>query len=139
MFGLNKYTGLGEVFFDDATDDAVKLARKAVKAEMIDAAGMFSNITKSTLPQTNKYLQLINVSKTAEKSFKDCSLVLIRPPFLVARHYKLLCFLYCTTKYTKYQQFLENSLLFYLILCIILNDTRLRVIKQLTKEIFYAC
>ena len=62
MFGLNKYTGLGEVFFDDATDDAVKLARKAVKAEMIDAAGMFSNITKSTLPQTNKYLQLIKTA-----------------------------------------------------------------------------
>ena len=62
MFGLNKYTGLGEVFFDDATDDAVKLARKAVKAEMTDASGMFSNITKSTLPQTNKYLKLIKTA-----------------------------------------------------------------------------
>ena len=62
MFGLNKYTGLGEIFFDDATDDAVKLARKSVVAEMTDASEMFSNITKSTLPQTNKYLQLIKTA-----------------------------------------------------------------------------
>ena len=74
MFGLNKYTGLGEIFFDDATDDAVKLARKAVKAEMADASEMFSNITKSTLPQPNKYLQLIKTaSDKARKALSGFS------------------------------------------------------------------
>jgi hypothetical protein len=74
MFGLNKYTGLGEIFFDDATDDAVKLARKAVKAELTDASEMFSNITKSTLPQTSKYLQLIKTaSDKVNKVFSEFS------------------------------------------------------------------
>lgn len=62
MFGLNKYTGLGEIFFDDATDDAVKLARQAVKDEMKDAVSMFKSIKQSNLPQPNKYLNYIKVA-----------------------------------------------------------------------------
>ena len=49
MFALNKWTGLGEIFFDDATDDAVKLARQAIKAEMKEAAPMFQAIKNSNL------------------------------------------------------------------------------------------
>jgi hypothetical protein len=51
MLGLNKWTNIGEVFFDDATDDAVKLARQAVKTEMKDALQMFKSIKSSSLPE----------------------------------------------------------------------------------------
>ena len=67
MFGLNKYTGLGEVFFDDATDDAVKMARHVVKAEMKDAAGMFKAIKASNLPEPNKYLSYIKIASDKVK------------------------------------------------------------------------
>lgn len=74
MFGLNKYTGLGEIFFDDATDDAVKMARQAVKAEMKDAIGMFKAIKTSNLPEPNKYLKMIQTaSKKVGKVFSDFS------------------------------------------------------------------
>ena len=68
MFGLNKYTDLGEIFFDDATDDAVKLARQSVKAEMKDAVKMFDKIKQSDLPQPNKLLEYIKIAsdKTSE-------------------------------------------------------------------------
>lgn len=70
MFGLNKYTGLGEIFFDDATDDSVKLARKAIKAEMKSAAEMFKKIKNSDLPQPNKMLKFIQTaSETTKKVF----------------------------------------------------------------------
>lgn len=62
MLGLNKWTNIGEVFFDDATDDAVKLARQAVKAEMKDALQMFKSIKSSNLPEPNKYLKMIKVA-----------------------------------------------------------------------------
>lgn len=62
MFGLNKYTGLGEIFFDDATDDSVKLARKAIKEEMLKAEDMFSKIKNSNLPQPNKILKFIQTA-----------------------------------------------------------------------------
>ena len=72
MFGLNKYTGLGEIFFDDATDDAVKLARKAVKAEMKDAMQMFKSIKQSNLPEPNKYLSFIKTAADkAQKVFSN--------------------------------------------------------------------
>ena len=72
MFGLNKYTGLGEIFFDDATDDAVKLARKAIKAEMKDAVQMFKSIKKSNLPEPNKYLSFIKTAADkAQKVFSN--------------------------------------------------------------------
>ena len=67
MFGLNKYTGIGEVFFDDATDDAVKLARQSVKAEMKQAAEMFKSIKNSNLPEPNKYLKFIQTAATKTK------------------------------------------------------------------------
>lgn len=70
MFTLNKYTGLGEIFFDDATDNAVKLARKSIKAELGDAAQMFKKISQSKLPPKNKYLQMITeASKKARNVF----------------------------------------------------------------------
>lgn len=72
MFGLNKYTGLGEIFFDDATDDAVKLARKAVKEEMKDAVQMFKSIKNSNLPEPNKYLSFIKTAADkAQKVFSN--------------------------------------------------------------------
>jgi hypothetical protein len=72
MFVLNKYTGLGEIFFDDATDDAVKLARKAVKAEMKDAVQMFKSIKNSNLPEPNKYLSYIKIAADkAQKVFAN--------------------------------------------------------------------
>ncbi len=72
MFGLNKYTGLGEIFFDDATDDAVKLARKAIKEEMKDALQMFKSIKKSNLPEPNKYLSYIKTAADkAQKVFSN--------------------------------------------------------------------
>ena len=62
MFGLNKYTGLGEIFFDDATDDAVKMARMAIKEEMKDAGNMFTAIKNSNLPEPNKLLKFIKTA-----------------------------------------------------------------------------
>ena len=62
MFGLNKYTGLGEIFFDDATDDAVKMARLAIKEEMKDAGNMFTAIKNSNLPEPNKLLKFIKTA-----------------------------------------------------------------------------
>lgn len=71
MFGLNKYTGLGEIFFDDATDDSVKLARKAIKAEMKSAADMFKKIKHSDLPQPNKMLKFIQTATEKTKKVFD--------------------------------------------------------------------
>lgn len=71
MFGLNKYTGLGEIFFDDATDDSVKLARKAIKAEMKSAADMFKKIKNSDLPQSNKMLKFMQTASEKTKKVFD--------------------------------------------------------------------
>lgn len=71
MFGLNKYTGLGEIFFDDATDDSVKLARKAIKAEMKSAADMFKKIKNSDLPQPNKMLKFMQIASEKTKKVFD--------------------------------------------------------------------
>lgn len=71
MFGLNKYTGLGEIFFDDATDDSVKLARQAIKAEMKSAADMFKKIKNSDLPQPNKMLKFIQTASEKTKKVFD--------------------------------------------------------------------
>lgn len=62
MFALNKYTGLGEIFYDDATDDAVKMARKAIKEEMKNAADMFKSIKNSSEPEPHKYLKFIKTA-----------------------------------------------------------------------------
>lgn len=35
MFAVDKYAGLGELFFDDATEESVKATRKAVKNELL--------------------------------------------------------------------------------------------------------
>ena len=64
MFGLNKYTGLGEIFFDDATDDAVKMARIAIKEEMKDAKNMFTAIKNSNLSEPNKLLKFIKTASS---------------------------------------------------------------------------
>ena len=70
MFGLNKYTGLGEIFFDDATDDAVKLARQSVKEEMKNAFDMFKTIKSSDISQPNKMLKFIHTaSEKTKKAF----------------------------------------------------------------------
>jgi hypothetical protein len=71
MFGLNKYTGLGEIFFDDATDDSVKLARKAIKAEMKNAEEMFKKIKGSDMPQPNKMLKFIQTASEKTREVFD--------------------------------------------------------------------
>lgn len=71
MFGLNKYTGLGEIFFDDATDDSVKLARKAIKEEMKGAAEMFKKIKSSDMPQPNKMLKFIQTASEKTRKVFD--------------------------------------------------------------------
>ena len=71
MFGLNKYTGLGEIFFDDATDDSMKLARKAIKTEMKSAAEMFQKIKSSDMTQPNKMLEFIRIASEKTRKVFD--------------------------------------------------------------------
>ena len=71
MFALNKYTGLGEIFFDDATDDSVKLARKAIKAEMKNAEEMFKKIKGSDMPQPNKMFKFIQTASEKTREVFD--------------------------------------------------------------------
>lgn len=65
MFAIGK-TGLGEAFFDDATEESVKAARAVIKKEMRDAYKSFKDITKSNDTQANKILKYINTA--AQKS-----------------------------------------------------------------------
>lgn len=71
MFGLNKYTGLGEIFFDDATDDSVKLARQAIKEEMKNAFDMFKTIKSSDVSQPNKMLKFIHTASEKTRKVFD--------------------------------------------------------------------
>jgi hypothetical protein len=62
MFVLNKYTKLGEIFFDDATDDAVKLARQSIKSEISEAMTMFKAIKNSSDTPRNKLLKYMKIA-----------------------------------------------------------------------------
>ena len=67
MFAVDR-TGLGEVFFDDATEESVKQARRAIKNEFREAAKTaFKEVKKEKTP-ARKYMRLIK--DAAEKSKK---------------------------------------------------------------------
>lgn len=66
MFMFDKYSNLGEVFFDDATDNATKAARRALREEFRQARGVFDSIKAADTPARNKFLQYI--TKGAETS-----------------------------------------------------------------------
>lgn len=67
MFALNKYTNLGELFFDDATENSVKAARYAIKKEIQEASGAFAAIKNSNASSTKKLLGFINIASDKGK------------------------------------------------------------------------
>nr|DAF63667.1 MAG TPA: Helicase [Podoviridae sp. ctz6O13] len=71
MFSFDKYTGIGELFFDDATGDATKAARQALKNEFRNAQGAFKTINSTEAPAKNKLAQIIR--KSADTSKKALS------------------------------------------------------------------
>lgn len=72
MFAVDKYAHLGEIFFDDATEESVKAARRAIKKELIgdeNTKGLQEVLTKGIInnPEVaqnsaKKYLAIINNS-----------------------------------------------------------------------------
>nr|DAU84779.1 MAG TPA: REGULATOR OF NONSENSE TRANSCRIPTS 1 MEDIATED DECAY, ZINC-FINGER, ATP-BINDING [Caudoviricetes sp.] len=75
MFTFDKYSKLGEIFFDDATGNATKAARRALRNEFAQARGIFDSIKASEAPSRNKFLQYIktsaNIGKRAISKFND--------------------------------------------------------------------
>lgn len=71
MFLFDKYSDLGELFFDEATSDVVKASRKAIKDEFSQASKAFEIISKSDAPQRSKIVQMF--TKAAEVSKKAIS------------------------------------------------------------------
>lgn len=76
MFGVDKYLHLGEIFFDEATPDAVKLARQALRNEIRQARSALREIGASAeTPQTNKLLSYIkqgaNIGKKVFSKFGE--------------------------------------------------------------------
>lgn len=71
MFLFDKFSGLGEIFLDDATPNSVKMARKALKTEFAEAQGTFKQIIKTEPNSKRKFAKLI--AKGAEKSKKAVS------------------------------------------------------------------
>lgn len=67
MFAFDKYSKLGEIFFDDATGDATKAARAALRNEFRQARGVFDGIRASEAPARNKFLQYITQGAEASK------------------------------------------------------------------------
>lgn len=72
MFAVDKYAHLGEIFFDDATEDSVKAARQALKKELSGDKGLQEIMTKGIInnPEVinngaKRYLTIIN--NTANK------------------------------------------------------------------------
>ena len=66
-FAIDKYTGIGELFFDDATEQSVKNARRAIKKEIfgytddngvkhLGALEAFDRVKRSNQPQTKRHL-----------------------------------------------------------------------------------
>ena len=80
MYAIDKYAHLGGLFFDDATEDSVKAARKAIKNELLgftDDKGVKHNGLKSVFEQinasndtpANKLVQKIHAALNTTKSF----------------------------------------------------------------------
>lgn len=75
MFAVDKYAHLGEIFFDDATEDSVKAARKAIKKELVGEGNIRDTLTKGIInnPEiqqnsAKKYLKIINNSANKIKN-----------------------------------------------------------------------
>ena len=78
MFAVDKYAHLGEIFFDDATEESVKAARRAIKKELIgddNTKGLQEILTKGIInnPEVaqnsaKKYLTIINNSANKIKN-----------------------------------------------------------------------
>lgn len=80
MYAVDKYAHLGELFFDDATEDSVKAARNAIKNELlgeVDEKGarkgglkaIFDRISASNDTPANKAVQKIHTVLNKTKSF----------------------------------------------------------------------
>lgn len=59
MFTVDKYAHLGEIFFDEATPNGIKQARKAIKKEIELASEAFAGIRNSSATPKNKFLQYL--------------------------------------------------------------------------------
>lgn len=80
MYAVDKYAHLGELFFDDATEDSVKAARNAIKNELLGEAdekgvrkgglkAIFDQISASNDTPANKAVQKIHAALNKTKSF----------------------------------------------------------------------
>lgn len=80
MYAVDKYAHLGELFFDDATEDSVKAARNAIKNELLGEANekgvrkgglkaIFDQISASNDTPANKAVQKIHAALNKTKSF----------------------------------------------------------------------
>ena len=80
MYAVDKYAHLGELFFDDATEDSVKAVRNAIKNELlgeVDEKGarkgglkaIFDRISASNDTPANKAVQKIHTALNKTKSF----------------------------------------------------------------------
>ena len=80
MYAVDKYAHLGELFFDDATEDSVKAARNAIKNELLGEAdekgvrkgglkAIFDQISASNDTPANKTVQKIHAALNKTKSF----------------------------------------------------------------------
>lgn len=81
MYAVDKYAHLGELFFDDATEDSVKAARNAIKNELLGEAdekgarkgglkAIFDRISASNDTPANKAVQKIHTALNKTKSFQ---------------------------------------------------------------------
>lgn len=80
MYAVDKYAHLGELFFDDATENSVKAARNAIKNELLGEADekgirkgglkqIFDQISASNDTPANKVVQKIHAALNKTKSF----------------------------------------------------------------------
>lgn len=75
MFAFDKYTGLGELFFDDAAGSITGAARKSIRAEFQQARKVFEDISAAEPKPTNRLLKIISaasdISKKTLSKFSD--------------------------------------------------------------------
>lgn len=80
MYAVDKYAHLGELFFDDATEDSIKASRNAIKNELLGEAdekgvrkgglkAIFDQISASNDTPANKAVQKIHAALNKTKSF----------------------------------------------------------------------
>lgn len=75
MFAFDKYTGLGELFFDDAAGSITGAAKKSIRAEFQQARKVFEDISAAEPKPTNRLLKYISaasdISKKTLSEFSD--------------------------------------------------------------------